>query len=70
MFGLGWLELLIIGGAIMLLAGPVALKRLVGSARALEQTKRDLSGPGALDRFLGEGEEEDGERRGDTEDRP
>lgn len=65
MFGLGWMELLIIGGAIMLFAGPAALKRIVGAARDLEQTKRDLTGPGAIERLLGEGEEE--EARDDRE---
>lgn len=67
MFGLGWLELLIIGGAIMLLAGPVALKRLVGSVRALEQTKRDLTAPGAVDRLLGEDTEEERRDEDDEE---
>lgn len=57
MFGLGWVELLIIGGVISLIAGPAMLKRLVGSARALDQTRRDLTGPGALERLLGEGDE-------------
>ena len=61
MFGLGWMELIIIAGAISLLAGPVALRRIVQSARELEKTKRDLTGPGALDRLLGEDEAESDE---------
>ncbi|MEC7519369.1 MAG: twin-arginine translocase TatA/TatE family subunit [Myxococcota bacterium] len=59
MFGLGWMEMLIIGGAIMLLAGPVVGKRLLASAKALDQTRRDLTGPGAIDRLLGDEDEEE-----------
>lgn len=54
--------MLIIGGAIMLLFGPVALKRLASSARTLQQTKNELTGPGALKRFLDVDDEDD---RGD-----
>ena len=52
MFGLGWVELAIIGGVIMLLGGPVVVRRLLGTARQLQQAKNDLTGPGALERLL------------------
>lgn len=61
MFGLGWVEMLIIGGAIMLIAGPAVGKRLLASAKALDQTRRDLTGPGALDRLLAGDEEREGD---------
>ena len=67
MFGLGWVELLIIGGVISLIAGPVALRRVVRSARDLEQTKRDLTGPGALRRLLGDDPDEADEPGGPAE---
>jgi len=71
-FGLGWVELLIIGGAIMLIAGPTVGKRLLASARALDQTRRDLSGPGALDRLLAADDDPDLDEDGEEEarDRP
>ncbi|MGE0784382.1 MAG: twin-arginine translocase TatA/TatE family subunit [Sandaracinaceae bacterium] len=42
MFGLGWLEILIIGGAIMLIAGPAALTKLMRTAQEIQKTKSDL----------------------------
>jgi len=61
MFGLGWVELLIIGAVVTFLAGPAALRHVVASGRALQKTKDDLTGPRALDRLLLEDDEEPGE---------
>ena len=69
MFGLGWLEFLIIGGAIALIAGPVALRRVLSAGRELQKTKDELTGPGALARLLGEGDEPEDGRREERDDR-
>jgi Sec-independent protein translocase protein TatA len=68
MFGLGWLELLIVGGAVMLLAGPVALRRLVAAGRELQKTKDELTGPRALERLLGDGDDDEGARERERRD--
>ena len=60
MFGLGWIEMLVIGAVISLIAGPAVLRKLLGHARALDQAKRDFPGPGALDRLLGGAPEDAG----------
>ncbi|MCB9593999.1 MAG: twin-arginine translocase TatA/TatE family subunit [Sandaracinaceae bacterium] len=57
MFGLGWMEMLIIGGAISLIAGPVMLRRLVKGAQELHQMKSDLTGPRMLERLMKDDEE-------------
>jgi len=60
-FGLGWIELLVIAGVVSLLAGPVAMRKLVKTARDVHQLKSNPQG--ALDKLIGE-DEEDAERRG------
>ena len=51
MFGLGWMELLIIGGVIMLFAGPVGARKLLQSVQQLQKTKNDLMGGTPLERL-------------------
>ena len=51
MFGLGWMELLIIGGVIMLFAGPVGAKKLFQTMQDLNKTKNDLMGGTPLERL-------------------
>lgn len=58
-FGLGWMELLIIAGVISLFFGPAVLRRVVRTAQEVQKAKSDLTGPGALGRLLGEDEERD-----------
>ena len=71
MFGLGWFELLIIAGAISLIAGPAMLRKVVGAARDVQRAKADLTGPGALDRLLGGDEDErDGDGAAGDDDEP
>ena len=53
MFGLGWFELLVIAGAIALIAGPVALRRVLRGAQELHQAKQNLTGPRAIQHLLG-----------------
>lgn len=50
---------MIIAGAISLIAGPAALRKVARSVREIEKTKRDLTGPGAIDRLLGGDDEPD-----------
>ena len=52
MFGLGWIEILIIAGLISLLAGPAALKKVMGAARQVNSVKNDFTGPRAIQRML------------------
>ena len=52
MFGLGWMELLIIVGAIMLIAGPVAGPKLIKSLRSLLEARSGLSGATGLTKLL------------------
>lgn len=71
MFGLGWFELLIIAGAISLIAGPAMLRKVVGAARDVQRAKADLTGPGALDRLLGgDDDERDGPATTDDDEPP
>ena len=56
MFGLGWIELLVIAGVVSLLAGPVAMRKLVKTARDVHQLKTNPQG--ALDKLMGEDESE------------
>lgn len=67
MFGLGWMELLIIAGVISLFAGPAALRQVVKVARDVQKTKNELTGPKALERLIGDDEDEASEdaRAGD-----
>lgn len=58
-FGLGWIELLVIAAAVSLLAGPVALRRLVATARSVEKVKSDLTGPNALRRLMDDAPDDD-----------
>jgi len=51
-FGLGWLELLVIGGGIMLVAGPAGVRKVVETVQSAQKMKSDLTGPGALKRLL------------------
>lgn len=76
MFGLGWMELLIIGGVIMLFAGPVGAKKLFGSLRQLQRTKDELTGARGLDKLSkidellgGDGEEQASDDEGGAEPR-
>ncbi len=39
MFGLGWMELLIIGGALMLIAGPAAAPKLLAGFDAIRRAR-------------------------------
>ena len=58
MFGLGWIELLIIGGAISLLAGPVMLRKIMKGAQDLQKMKSDLTpGPRMLQRLMTDDDE-------------
>lgn len=45
------MELLIIGGVIMLFAGPVGAKKLLQSMQQLQKTKSDLMGGSPLERL-------------------
>ncbi|MFK7989933.1 MAG: hypothetical protein AB8I08_28190 [Sandaracinaceae bacterium] len=54
MFGLGWIEIAVIGAVISFIAGPTVLRRVVGQARQLHQLKNGLTGPAMLDRLMGE----------------
>jgi len=51
-FGLGWLELLVIGGGIMLVAGPAGVRKVAQTVQSAHKMKSDLTGPGALKRLL------------------
>jgi len=61
-FGLGWIELLVIGGVVSLLAGPVMMRKLVKAARDVHQLKTNPQS--ALDKLMGDEDEE----RPDSED--
>ena len=58
MFGLGWIEILIIAGVISLIAGPVALRKIVKAAQDVNRVKSDLTGPRVFERLLGDDEDE------------
>ncbi len=62
-FGLGWMELLIILGVISLFFGPAVLRRVVRTAQDVQKAKSDLTGPGALGRLLGEDDDQERDRR-------
>ncbi len=51
MFGLGWIELLVIAGVIMLFAGPAGVRKVVRTVQSLKQTKDELTGGSALDKL-------------------
>jgi len=67
MFGLGWTELLLIGGVIMLIAGPAAAPKLLASfesvrrARGLDKISKMNA---ALDSLSEEDDSEKGEGPG------
>ena len=53
MFGLGPIELIVIAAVVSIIFGPVFLRRMMGNLRQLHAAKDELTGPKALDRFLG-----------------
>lgn len=67
MFGLGWLELLVILGVVMLAAGPAGVKKLVGTARSAQRARSQLSPRAALRRLVEE--DEPGDRSESSEPR-
>ena len=48
MFGMGWMELLIIGGVISLIFGPAALGKIFRTFQQVEKTKSELTGASGL----------------------
>ncbi len=65
MFGLGWIEIAVIGAVISFIAGPAVLRRLVGQAQQLNELKNGLTGPAMLNRLMGE---EDADEVGGADD--
>lgn len=53
-FGLGWIEIAVIGAVISFIAGPAFLRRVVGQARQLQELKDGLTGPAMLERLMKE----------------
>lgn len=65
------MELLIIAAAVMFIAGPAALGKLISAGRSAQKAKSDLSGAVGLEKLLGLGDApEDTDDPVDPEDPP
>ena len=53
MFGLGWMEMLIIGAVVMFIAGPTAGPKLFKAVRTMYTAKRDITSGSGLDKLMG-----------------
>ncbi len=56
MFGLGFLELAVIVGVIVVLFGASGAKKMLASARSIRDAKRDLTSGALLNRWVDDDE--------------